>query len=230
MPNHITNIIYCDDELMDEVLTMDDNGNEIFDFNTIIPMPDHIYKGDVGQAERIKYGKNTSLDWCTEHWNTKWPAYSHVRYEGSFGFDTAWSHPFPVMKELSEKYPVTEFIVAYADEDSGSNLGVYSIKNGEIDKSAPIEERTWLAYEMASQIKYGQSYDETLQSDLDSSLIMLNDETWELSDTDREAIEEESQSTKDELELYHIQKEVFLRSNPDFDFSNPKAYLNAEID
>lgn len=129
----------------------------------------------IGQDEWIdlqqKHGQ--TLDWYSwniAHWGTKWQGYetteepSYTRPDGgehAISFETAWSHPEPVIVALSQKFPDETLTVSYADEDLGRNLGVYTINNGVI---------TWDFYEqdepqdakndLAARIKWGQSYEE----------------------------------------------------------------------
>lgn len=73
-----------------------------------------------------------NVDWYDFHnakWGTKWNAqttYVDEKY-GYVEFQTAWSCPFELLEELA-KY--TDIAVSYADEDTGSNYGVYTITNG----------------------------------------------------------------------------------------------------
>lgn len=71
------------------------------------------------------------MDFNREEWGTKWNAYNCDIKGETASFETAWSHPYPVIKKLSEMFPDVEIEVKYADEDFGNNLGSYSIKNGE---------------------------------------------------------------------------------------------------
>lgn len=78
-------------------------------------------------------------DWrnADGNWGTKWNAYSqpeegHPENATSYMFETAWSHPFKLIKMVSKKLPEVTFSIQYADEDTGSNCGVYEIKDGEI--------------------------------------------------------------------------------------------------
>ena len=74
MPNWVTNriVFHGDQENIDRVLQyIKGNGSKI-DFNKIIPMPDNIYRGDLGKRERELYGSNNWYDWSVANWGTKW--------------------------------------------------------------------------------------------------------------------------------------------------------------
>lgn len=78
-----------------------------------------------------EHGYFHCMDFNREEWGTKWNAYNCDIKGETASFETAWSHPHPVIKKLSEMFPDVEIEVKYADEDFGNNLGSYSIKNGE---------------------------------------------------------------------------------------------------
>jgi len=159
MPNNVTNIIHADKEVLDALMSKD---SEV-DFSSIIPMPEHIFRGNLGLAEREKYGADNWFDWSVNNWGTKWNAYGE---EGRIDdevvkFDTAWSHPLPVIKALSRKFPDNLLHVEYADEDLGVNFGCYNMKNGEIiENFATFEERSTEARDFASEIRHGMTYAE----------------------------------------------------------------------
>ena len=70
--------------------------------------------------------------WAIKNWGTKWNAYS-VEFGNRFcTFQTAWSHPAPVFKKLSEMNPDIEITVEYADEDIGSNCGIVTYSGGRV--------------------------------------------------------------------------------------------------
>lgn len=78
-----------------------------------------------------KYGHKNWYSWSIANWGTKWNAYDiYSVNENSISFDTAWSTPFPVIEELSKKFPSITFEVKYADEDIGSNCGSYELRSG----------------------------------------------------------------------------------------------------
>lgn len=47
-------------------------------------------------------------------------------------FETAWSCPEPIFKEMAKRFPHLEFQIRYADEDRGSNCGSITLKNGKL--------------------------------------------------------------------------------------------------
>lgn len=146
MPNYVRNrlkIVPKDytkaEEIEDKLSGIDEDGQYMaFSFQSIIPMPENIYKGDVGEKEMEMYGNDNWYDWSVEHWGTKWDTVdscvgvNHSNGEISVTFDTAWACPEPVIKELARLYPDTLMRLEYADEDYGYNCGVITGKNGEI--------------------------------------------------------------------------------------------------
>jgi hypothetical protein len=59
-------------------------------------------------------------DWNNAHWNTKWDACNaEVSVDPTsvyISFETAWSHPLPVIEAMSAKYPALEFDVWWEEE------------------------------------------------------------------------------------------------------------------
>lgn len=111
----------------------DPNGNPLildrtFDFNKIVPMPEDIFRGPLGEKEREMYGENNWYDWSRRNWGTKWNSYDGEWYEEgtSIQFNTAWSTPEPVYLALAKKFPNLDFEVKFADEDMGYNCGEFS--------------------------------------------------------------------------------------------------------
>lgn len=162
MPNHVTTIIEAPKEVIDSLYL-----DEHVDFNTVIPMPDE--DSSIFTATRHDYGFGVGysmdgyspMDWARGNWGTKWNAYDVERPdETHVQFDTAWSHPVPVLEALSQKFPDTELHVKYADEDTGYNLGEYWMTNGTINQETVLVDGTPEALDFASWIKYGKSYAE----------------------------------------------------------------------
>lgn len=117
-------------------------GNEEFDFETIIPMPDTVFKGNLGTKEREEHGSNNWYDWSIDNWGTKWNACHTDLYSdkieisgpmASFGFnfDTAWALPMPIYEKLRDMYPDLYISVDF-DEESGEFAGELEITDGSI--------------------------------------------------------------------------------------------------
>lgn len=176
MPNHITNrlTIVADQERVQEILETikyDDKGIGSIDFNKIIPMPDNIFRGNLGAEERQLYGKDNWYDWSVENWDTKWNSYGYdcfPPYEGGnqISFHTAWNRPESVISQLSKMFPDVQLRHLWADEDIGVNVGEVLYEDGEeLEHDIPTA-HSKEAYEMASDIldillsEYDLYYDE----------------------------------------------------------------------
>lgn len=141
MPNHVTNVIKLNGdrkqirELLEQIQS-DELGLGTIDFEKIIPMPENIYRGNLGQEETKLYGKNNWYDWRIANWGTKWSAYGYEKdcdYSNAeeLRFLTAWAAPHPVIQRLSEMFPEIKIIHEWADEDIGMNCGRYAYYDGE---------------------------------------------------------------------------------------------------
>lgn len=163
MPNHVTNILVIsgDDEqrqAMFEAIKNDKVGIGSLDFSKVIPYPDNIYQGNLGSEERAKYGKDNWYDWNIEHWGTKWNCYGFSDqtvqdFDGStIEFQTAWSHPAPILARLAEQYPDLRFEVMWADEDFGHNVGKKEYEGGVETFSHIPDGGSKEALEMAAEV------------------------------------------------------------------------------
>ena len=131
MPNWVVNQVKIEgaSEQIEELLAKCRKGEEAFSFEGIIPMPDYIYRGALGQKERELYGENNWYDWCYRNWGTKWDAceVDVFHFKGDkyarIAFRTAWCAPMPVYEAMLEQYPDLDIYVEYADEDIGHNCG-----------------------------------------------------------------------------------------------------------
>lgn len=99
-------------------------------------------------------GYFNTLDFARDAWGTKWNAYDQVidLEGGELSFDSAWSCPMPVLKELSKQHPEEEITVRYADEDLGCNCGTVRLRAGETvsfevagrwDEMSEQDQRQW---------------------------------------------------------------------------------------
>ena len=101
-----------------------------FDFNNIVPMPKELEgttspnpEPDSFEAKRLRkqHGHDNWYDWRLENWGTKWNSYSDQieSYENedsiTYGFETAWGPPVPIIYKLRELYPEVD-ITAFYDE------------------------------------------------------------------------------------------------------------------
>ena len=112
------------------------NKDDEFTFEKVLPMPKDIYRGDLGKAEREKYGDKNWYDWSIRHWGTKWDCRDAYVCGNRVEFTTAWSFPLGAMVALAKK--VGTIFCIFADEDIGSNCGGCFIKkNGEIVEIEP---------------------------------------------------------------------------------------------
>lgn len=149
MPNWCTNelTITGDTEdikafIQDNLGEIEDNPDDLYysppvlDFSKAVPMPDTVFQGDLGKAEREKYGTNNWYDWSIENWGTKWNV-SHIEphvdvkvsndfdpydywkfdeQKATLTFDTAWSPPLPWLEVAATKYPGLYFRMTYIDD------------------------------------------------------------------------------------------------------------------
>lgn len=130
MPNWVLNKLSVDNEddyekIIDKLTT----DNEV-DFNNIIPMPDYIYKGNLGPEERRLYGENNWYDWSINNWGVKWNASNTYVLNDGIYFDTPWSGVPELMHELSQMFPNSTIEYKFASEDMFMNTGKF-IFNGE---------------------------------------------------------------------------------------------------
>jgi hypothetical protein len=118
-----------------------------FDFNAIIPMPEHqpdpkkpdafFADGNLGQEERKLFGSKNWYDWSNDNWGTKWNAsdsYGSRPYtEGNpveISFNTAWSPVTDLIDTLSTQFPELTFEYSYSEEGMMFAANI-TIKNGE---------------------------------------------------------------------------------------------------
>ena len=79
-------------------------------------------------------GEDNWYDWRIANWDTKWNASETVVLnKKKVIFDTAWSAPFKIFREISKKYH-TKVTVRYADEGITENSGKVIYEDGvEVD-------------------------------------------------------------------------------------------------
>lgn len=152
MPNHCHNDLWIngspDDVAAALALIGADKPEPQFDFNAIIPYPAEFAERDnsakrfhysiqhtdpvaaeSARADHIaKYGSDRDgfnsggFEWCNDHWETKWGAYSVVRrdYEGvCITYQTAWSPAKKIIIELAKRFPTCSFSLEYFEQGMG---------------------------------------------------------------------------------------------------------------
>lgn len=183
MPNHMRNIVQASPEVLRALIrerTAEEkqeaegkswvNAEEpLVDFGLLLPIPDD--DDPIFTAEKTDYGNGmvgwsfggfSPMDWARSNWGTKWNGYDadfDLLDDGQVSFDTAWSHPYPVIEALSKKFPEESITVRHADEDFGSGVGEYVILNGEIQEQNYPEPYEDEANELAADIRYGVTYE-----------------------------------------------------------------------
>jgi hypothetical protein len=103
--------------------------NDGFCFKKLVPPPDDMFEGNLGDKERAeceKKGIANWYDWQIENWDTKWNACHVVSEEETFldgkwttityQFDTAWCAPLKVIDALKKKFPDLEISGGYVHE------------------------------------------------------------------------------------------------------------------
>jgi hypothetical protein len=131
MPNHCGNRITVTGEFKDrqyfvnEVKTTSEDGEELLDFNKIVPEPS---KAELGQQPMsgnlfLGYFDAVTPNWYTwrcKHWGTKWNSYEvtlkHDEKETVYTFQTAWAPPNDnLMKAMVAKFPKVQLDLRYAE-------------------------------------------------------------------------------------------------------------------
>lgn len=190
MPNHVTNIIELNGDRLEiknllETIKNDEIGLGSIDFEKIIPMPDNIYRGDLGSKERELYGQNNWYDWSLANWGTKWNAYGYDENKNNnpkekITFLTAWSAPHPIMEKLAEMYPEVNIQHEWADEDIGMNCGRYCYSKGErVEEYFPEAQKDRIEFAASVMNIDPENYGFYLNAS-EKEYINLSDEEYEI--------------------------------------------------
>jgi hypothetical protein len=133
MPNycHNTLTIKGNPETTKQIMEFVKSEDNPFDFDKIVPMPDYIYRGNLGNDERKLYGKNNWYDWSIENWGTKWNCIRAVTQSNTIYFDTAYTPSSPVIAALAQKYHTMRFEYSYYEMMMGFQ-GEETYENGEL--------------------------------------------------------------------------------------------------
>lgn len=155
MPNHISNRITVQSPTGDEAAATSafahlkalmKTDESLFDFNVLIPYPEHFEALDKARKEAAKTGaswrdlpkdgyNSGGYEWCCANWGTKWNAYDIVSDYDVIFCCTAWSTPHPIWAALSKRIPDIQLVIEYADEDRGNNCGILIYQAGKLVSS-----------------------------------------------------------------------------------------------
>ena len=148
----------------DDILGLPDNWemeiNEAFmqfpDFEKVIPQPDNIFRGDLGQKEKemcAREGRPTWYSWNIDNWGTKWNSYRCKKEDDNiFIFETAWNSVSKIIETISKKFPSIEFYYEWSSEDTGYNCGYATYKNG-LNELNELDKQSKDAYELAFKLR-----------------------------------------------------------------------------
>ena len=165
MPNYVMNRLKLSGteeevkEVMDYIRA--DNGERI-DFNKIVPIPPHIFTGNLGREHTALFGDDTWYEWCPMYWGTKWNAMckddADKCTEDTIYFQTAWAGIPKLVYLLSAKFRKVNFHYSYADEDAGYNCERYIIVEGFASDHDKPTDGSKEAYDLYQSLWNNDSY------------------------------------------------------------------------
>lgn len=141
MPNYCYNSLTIEGPAatLSKIRNLVNGEKNVFDFDRIIPIPDYVYRGNLGPKETEIYGKNNWYDWSCENWGTKWNSVEARLDDFSdcleYCFDTAWSPCEPVIKALVKMFPETKVYYTYS-EPGCCFFGKQEYENGQMTYEA----------------------------------------------------------------------------------------------
>jgi hypothetical protein len=131
MPNHCTNHLCITGPKKDRDAFMatlknkgycTDHEEGTFCFHQTVPMPESVFRGDLGSKEEALYpGEKNWYGWAIANWGTKWSNYETSPVETTsrsinVEFMTAWSPPDKWLANVSEKFQGLKFSLTYEVE------------------------------------------------------------------------------------------------------------------
>lgn len=133
MPNYCDNFlsINASPDTLNRITDFVKSNENAFDFDKIVPMPDHIYRGSIGSEEKALYGENNWYDWSCKNWGTKWNSVDAEINDEEIHFLTAWSPCDPVIAALAAMFPAAR--ITYNFYETGMCFcGQRIYENGEL--------------------------------------------------------------------------------------------------
>jgi hypothetical protein len=137
--------------------------------NKSVPMPENIFKGNLGINERKKHGSNNWYDWSIQYWGTKWDIrdcdiynsknifnteYTELKYR----FLTAWSPPLQWFEKIIYKYKNINFELEYIEEAMEFAGKISSIDGIVQHEQYNPSERLWKDYNKEKLRTYINNY------------------------------------------------------------------------
>ena len=92
--------IVGDSELIRDVIDGVLDGGDV-NFNTIVPVPTHMYTGDIKMQDTEDFGDLNWIDWCYDNWGTNWNDWAGDTYQ--IYFETANGVPFPIITAFANE-------------------------------------------------------------------------------------------------------------------------------
>jgi hypothetical protein len=133
MPNWVLNtlkVVAGDPKEISEFVRTE---KSVFDFNTLVPMPEHIQNSNEEVARPSGFTVPAWYSWAIANWGTKWNAsesrYSTTNPQSVIWFDTAWDPPVPVFEALAKGFPEHEILI-YSDEYTNHLQMTFILKEG----------------------------------------------------------------------------------------------------
>lgn len=138
------------DSFTAKVITEDKNGENAFDFNVIVPMPEELLIEEEKDLSGLRASGSIVprwYEWRVANWGTKWNASDLCDIvqqtlkngvKSYFAFSTAWSPPIPVIEAAAAKFPTLEFTLKYWEGGCGFR-GTAQFKNGRCVKNATFD-------------------------------------------------------------------------------------------
>jgi hypothetical protein len=134
MPNWVENSLRIIKGDPKEVFEFVRTEESVFDFNRIVPMPEHIQDCDE-EVDLHGFKVPTWRAWSVENWGTKWNAYD-ARFstkdpEHTVEFDTAWAPLVALFKSPAKQFPTHE-IVIHSDEYGNHFHRSFTLMGGQV--------------------------------------------------------------------------------------------------
>lgn len=149
MPNHCSNQLVITGPKKDRDAFMatlknkgyhTDHEEGTFCFHQTVPMPESVFRGNLGAAEEAKYpGDKNWYGWACDHWGTKWPNYDTCPVETTprsikVQFFTAWGPPDKWLEAVSKLFPNLKFANHYSIE-GGNGEGTLIAIDGDVSEA-----------------------------------------------------------------------------------------------